>query len=98
MYGLVSNYLILLLQGKGKITTYWLKGEKPPVSTSILISTSDSVSNTNASLTSTANNILSNSFKHIPNNVSSMNNKSMNNNIPNHNITSLTPLLQEENS
>ncbi|XKL59222.1 hypothetical protein PGB90_000238 [Kerria lacca] len=86
------------MKGKGKITTYWLLGEKPPVSTTILISTSDSILNASANVTSISNSILSNNIKHVTSNVSSsVNNKTMNNNITNHNITSLTPLLQEDN-
>ena len=97
------------IQGKGKITTYWLRGEKVLSSVTITppVSTADTMTNTvpgaNATVTtsSPSYNLIPNNFKYISsNNISNStvnNNKSLNNNISNHNITSLTPLLQEDN-
>ncbi|XP_065214464.1 atrial natriuretic peptide receptor 1-like isoform X2 [Planococcus citri] len=87
------------MKGKGKITTYWLLGEKTPITTSILISTSDSAVSATASVIASSNNVIANSIRHASSNISSsVSEKSLNNNrsISNHNITSLTPLLQED--
>lgn len=88
------------MKGKGKITTYWLIGEKPSATIAALTSISDStVLNTTVPMATQPNNVMANNIKHVTTTITTpaVNSKSLNNNISNHNITSLTPLLQEDN-
>lgn len=96
-----NKYILSIrLQGKGKITTYWLIGEKPSATIAALTSISDStVLNTTVPMATQPNNVMANNIKHVTTTITTpaVNSKSLNNNISNHNITSLTPLLQEDN-
>ncbi|XP_050546454.1 atrial natriuretic peptide receptor 1 isoform X1 [Daktulosphaira vitifoliae] len=83
------------MKGKGKVTTYWLLGEKTPAAE---MATAAAAANNTSVTTGLPNNILG-SFSKIHTNSNSMgSSKSVANNIANHNnITASTPLLQGDN-
>jgi len=90
--------LLLVFQGKGKVTTYWLLGEKTPSVELGAILAGATAAVTNA-VTSPVHPIGSFSKLHTANSVGSSSAKSaVTNNIANHNnITASTPLLQGDN-
>lgn len=101
-------FFLSLVQGKGKVTTYWLLGEKTP---SAEVGTAVPTGTTTAATTPTAttaaapvagvppvNSIGSFSKMHTANSVGSSSAKSVTNSMANHNnITASTPLLQGDN-
>ncbi|XP_050420334.1 atrial natriuretic peptide receptor 1 isoform X4 [Adelges cooleyi] len=85
------------MKGKGKVTTYWLLGEKTPAAE---MATAAAVAN-NTAVTTGVPNALQGSFSKMhanSNSVGSSSTKSVANSIANHNnISASTPLLQGDN-